>query len=402
MALLSWMIRPKAMLLSVLLSSCWGSGQTLSGIVFRHANVVDVRSGEVRHDVCVVVAQERIVSVGRDCGTAPRSARLVNARNEFLIPGLWDMHVHSNGDEQALKAMLAAGITGVRDMGGDLQKLSRARRAISAGEWQGPTLMFAGPMLEGPPGRQDTDTWIVRTPAEAQQAVSELAGAKVDFIKVHDHLSREVYFAIAAAAKAHALPFAGHVTEVVSPVEASNAGQASVEHFEFLPKECVPQLGTNRLSLDCESSAASSLSQLARNGTFLDPTLQSFRYFAPERWEQIRKGFRGVAGEIRRAHVAILAGTDWSGYLRSKGASAGWCLHDELGILVEEGFTPLEALQAATLNPAIFFGFQRTAGTIEPGKNADLVLLASNPLADIRNTRKVAGVVVRGRFVLSR
>jgi imidazolonepropionase-like amidohydrolase len=386
--------------LSALLHCCCAWCQGPSTIVIVHVNVVDVRSGDVDQDVCVVVEKSRILSVGKTCGMTPRPRRVINGRSEYLIPGLWDMHVHSEGDGTVLKSMLGAGITGVRDMGGDVQKLAKARKAIKSGELDGPTLLFAGPMLEGPPAKADEGTWLVQNSAEADRDVSRLSESGVDFIKVHDHLSREVYFSIANAAKRHGLPFAGHVSEWISPIEASEAGQASIEHFEFLPKPCVPLLGAKNLPVECESQAIGSiLRELAKNGTFLDLTLQSFQYWVPAQWLKTLEGTKRLVRQIRTAKVRILAGTDWSTYLESRGALPGWCLHDELEILVRAGFTPLEALQAATLNPAVFFGMETSEGTVEPGKAANLVLLRANPLMDIRNTRTIAAIFANGRSI---
>jgi imidazolonepropionase-like amidohydrolase len=379
------------------------SGQTPSDLTIVHANVVDVRTGSVENDATVVISGSKIKAVlfGKS-SKAATGARVVDAHGGYLIPGLWDMHVHSEGDNRVLRLMLASGITGIRDMGGDVYKLAEARRHIEARDWDGPRVLFAGPMLEGPPGESDDDMWIEHTPEEGQRAVASLAALHVDFIKVHDHLSRDVYFAIASAAKKARLPFAGHVTASISPLEASDAGQASIEHFEFLPKVCVPLLGEKaagdeRLPDDCtRASTEALLRHLAANGTWLDPTLQSFRFFAPLQWKQILAGFNEIGGQIRSEHIRMLAGTDWSEFLETKGARPGWCLHDELDLWVAVGFTPLQALQAATLNPAIFLAMEDSMGTIEAGKVADLVLVQGNPLIDIDNTRRVVAVIARG------
>ena len=378
-------------------------GQTFSDLAIVHANVVDVRTGSVESDATVVISGSKIKAVlpGKSAKIATR-ARVIDAHGGYLIPGLWDMHVHSEGDKRVLRLMLASGITGIRDMGGDVYKLAEARHHIEAEDWDGPRLLFAGPILEGPPGQSDNDMWIVHTPEEAQRAVASLAALHVDFIKVHDHLGRDVYFAIARAAKKTGLPFAGHVTASISPLEASDAGHASIEHFEFLPKVCVPLLGNmavrdEHLPDDCtHASTEALLRHLAGNGTWLDPTLQSFRYFAPLQWKQILAGFNEIGGQIRAEHIRMLAGTDWSEFLESKEARPGWCLHDELDLWVAVGFTPLQALQAATLNPAIFLAMEDSIGTVEAGKVADLVLVQGNPLIDIGNTRRVVAVIARG------
>jgi imidazolonepropionase-like amidohydrolase len=142
------------------------------------------------------------------------------------------------------------------------------------------------------------------------------------------------------------------------------------------------------------------LQKLAQNGTWLDPTIQSFRYFAPTQWTAIFAGFQKVSAQIRANKVPILAGTDWSSFLNEKGAQPGRCLYDELAFLVEAGFSPAEVLRAATLNPALFFGLSNSLGAIQVGKIADLVLLEADPLQDIHNTTRIAAVIQKGRLVL--
>jgi imidazolonepropionase-like amidohydrolase len=159
-------------------------------------------------------------------------------------------------------------------------------------------------------------------------------------------------------------------------------------------------VGDERLPSDCaHASTEALLRHLAGNGTWLDPTLQSFRYFAPLQWKQILAGFNEIGGQIRAEHIRMLAGTDWSTFLERKGAHPAGCLHDELDLLVAVGFTPLQALQAATLDPAIFLAMEDSIGTIEAGKFADLVLVQGNPLIAIGNSRRIVAVIARGVFL---
>jgi imidazolonepropionase-like amidohydrolase len=303
-----------------------------------------------------------------------------------------------------LHLLLANGITGVRDMGGDIAKLADARRRIDSRELVAPRLVFAGPMLKGPPSEADEETWIIHSPEEAWHAVERLVELHVDFIKVHDNLAREAYRAIAAASKEKGISFVGHVSASMTPAEASDLGQKSIEHFEFVPKPCgvlfesatVPRhvpFGCDPQSLD------SLLHRFASNGTWLDPTVQSFRYFAPKQWSAIFSEFRELVPLVRQNHVSILAGTDSSTFLEEKGDLPGVSLHDELGLLVDAGFTQAEALRAATLNPAVFLGLSDSLGTIEPKKIANLVLTDANPLQDIRNTERITVVISEGRYL---
>jgi imidazolonepropionase-like amidohydrolase len=376
-------------------------------IAVTHVTIIDVRSGSTTPDMSVLITGNRISAIGPSKETPlPAQAREIDVHGQFLIPGLWDMHVHSDGDSRALARLLASGITGVRDMGGDISKLAETRRRINSGDLPGPQIRFAGPRLNGPPAQPDSDVLVIHSADEARRAVNSLADQHVDFIKVHDGLSRDSFLAIVAAAKSRDLPFEGHVPESMTPLEVSDLGQKSIEHLEFVPKSCHARFesGTGsiprNLPAGCEPQSLDSLfHHFEQNGTWLDPTIQSFRYWAPTQWNAIFVGFRELVPSIRANHVSILAGTDWSGFLEEKGALPGICLHDELELLVEAGFTRLEAIQAATLNPAVFFGLSDSLGTVETGRIADLVLLEGNPLVDIRNTKRIAAVFSKGKLL---
>jgi imidazolonepropionase-like amidohydrolase len=391
------------------LSAVQGAVGSQSKIAITHVSVIDVRAGTIKKDMTVLIVGGRISAVR----TAKRNERpptkdmeVIDGRGKYLIPGLWDMHAHSDGDDRVLRLFIAYGITGIRDMAGDAAKLAVARRRIMSGELTGPRLVFSGPMLEGPPSQADDWTWIIHSPEEARQAVDRLVELRVDFVKVHDGLSRQSYLAIAAASKEKGISFVGHVPASMTPAEASDLGQKSIEHLEFVPKSCHavldsiaggapanPPSGCDPQSLD------DLLHRFAQNATWLDPTIQSFRYWAPTQWSAIFSEFRELVPSIRQNHVSILAGTDSSAVLEQKGDPPGTSLHDELALFVDAGFAPSEALRAATLNPALFLGLSDSQGTIEAGKVANLVLLQANPLEDIRNTGRIVAVISEGRYL---
>jgi hypothetical protein len=275
--------------------------------------------------------------------------------------------------------------------------------------------------------------------AEAQQAVSTLKGRGVDFVKVQDTLPRELYRAIVDESKRQHLPFAGHIPPSIRAVETADAGQASIEHlggqflgvllgcsrretalheeqqstFEAIRKAleegqspAKPHLRAPFISAVLESydddKAARLFARFVERHTWHCPTLVTLKTL----WHDNREGLGeenlehgekvyarnlAVVRAMQRTGVQFLAGTD--GPLASAAR-----VHDELEALVEAGLTPLEALQTATRGPASFLGLS-SLGTIEEGKAADLVLLEANPLDDIRNTRKVSAVVIRGRLL---
>jgi imidazolonepropionase-like amidohydrolase len=274
---------------------------------------------------------------------------------------------------------------------------------------------------------------------EARDAVQLLAKRGVDFIKVHAHLSRESYFAIADQAKKQGLPFAGHVTQGVSAAEASDAGQKSIEHVNEggLLLDCSSEEAELRKNFDQQrwldtydaGRCQALFERFRHNGTWQDPTVVALRAFSdmdeerrrndpllkyvPKKMRAIQEQYfemffknrseeeRTVAkriygkqleivGQMNRSGLRVLTGTDV--------AMSGFGVHDEMELLVNAGLTPIQALQAATRNPAEFLGRLDSVGTVEIGKTADLLLLEADPLADIRNTRKIPAVVVRGKL----
>ncbi len=324
-------------------------------LLFEHAAVIDATGAPPRADVSVLVRDGLIARIGPGV-EAPAGATVVDASGKFLIPGLWDMHVHlSGGFEPSFRALLRSGITGIRDMysgmaPGDYQRWRNTPvsvRMVVAG-------LIGGPSLKPAPGAIPA-----ANEDDARTAFRLLAASGAEFIVVGKDLSREAYLAVAAEARRIGAAFAGEVPSSIRPEEAAAEGQLSLEGL--------PPAGT-------------SLDAIAEHGTWITPLLG-----------KASSEEREIAAEIRRAGIGILAGTD--------SAALGTSLHEELALLVEAaGLTPMEALQTATRNPAFYFGTLPLMGTLEVGKVADIVVLDANPLEDIRNTRKIDSVVMRGRY----
>lgn len=414
-------------------------------LVFEHVTVIDATGAPAQPDMTVVVADGRIAALGK-AGTValPKDAEVVDATGKFLIPGLWDMHAHLAGAE-FLPLCVANGVTGVRDMHAFLPALVFYwRQQTAAGKMLGPHIVAAGALVDGPKPRWPAAV-IATNEQEGREAVRSLKQRGADFIKVYDKLPRPAYFAIADEAKKHGLPFAGHVPVAVSVVEASDAGQKSIEHLTGVLLACAAdeadlrkefseqwnvRLQVKALAGYREDKAQALFARFVKNGTWHCPTLTVLRALAflddkeftadervkyitpylrnmlypkgtiasPEEFADRKKVFRkylAVVGAMRKAGVALLAGTDTP----NPYCFPGFSLHDELGLLVQAGLTPMEALQAATRNPAQYLGRSKELGTVEAGKIADLVLLDANPLADIGNTRRVAAVVVGGKLL---
>jgi imidazolonepropionase-like amidohydrolase len=324
------------------------------------------------------------------------------------------------------------------------------RDAVAAGKTLGPRIVAAGALVDGP-----TPVWPgaikTTTPDEGRAAVRRLKGMKADFVKVYSSLPPDVYRAVVAEAKAQGLPVAGHCPELVSVVEASDAGQRSVEHLmgvhlacskdeaalrkelaaalegkEKLDLRAVGRVGEKAADSYDPDKAKAVYAKFVANRTWQCPTLvvirqigglgpdpvkdDAVRYMTPfvrDMWkrminpfarESFKRGYDGRLKMVRAMHAAgvpLLAGTDCT----NPHTYPGFSLPVELELLVGCGLSPAEALRTATLNPAKFFGEEKTAGTVEAGKRADLVLLEADPLAKVGNVRAVAGVVANGRYL---
>lgn len=443
---------------SFLLASQQGPTSTLQSIVLTHVTVIDTTGAPAKPDMTVVIIGDRIREIANsETIRPPKNAETVDATGKFLIPGLWDMHVHWY-DKDYLPLFVANGVTGVRQMFGTPEHYLW-RKEIEAGQLVGPHMLIASPIVDGPkpvwPG-----SIAVSNASEGRQAVVEIKQSGADFVKVYSLLPRDAYFAIADESKKEGIPFEGHVPDSISVEEASNAGQKTIEHLTGVLNACSSRQAELRglgqeaedqppsarfagpkyrerqeLALDTYSPERAEIlfGELKKNQTWQCPTLTVLRSWADsdapsftndprlkymprdiasswdpkadtflkaktaDDWALSKKVFSKeleIVGAMQRAGVPILAGTD----TLNPFCFPGFSLHDELGLLVQSGLTPLQALQAATLQPARFLGREKDFGTIAPGKIADLVLLDANPLDDIGNTRTISAVVFGGKL----
>ncbi|MGI4886887.1 MAG: amidohydrolase family protein [Janthinobacterium lividum] len=418
-----------------------------------HVNVVDVATGQIKPDQTVVIAGKRIAKVGPTTGPAPRRGRVVDASGQYLIPGLWDMHTHvyfdgtaSAGTQLILPLLVANGVTGIRDMGSALDSILWARAAVASHRLLGPRMVVSGPMLDGPKSPYQASIAIA-TAEDGRRAVALLKARGVDFIKIQSLVPRAAYFAIAQAAQAAGLPIEGHVPDAVRATEAVAAGQRSFEHLIGIFEASstaedqyvagAPKLPARLLATYDPAHEASIVQLLGQHrevwqcptlfwerGQWLvdsiawrqDPDLgYAGASWVAQRWPKAQLGIArtldtdplavrarfvrhelAIVRKLHAAGVGFLAGTDMpAGVDLVPGVS----LHLELQRFVAAGFTPLEALQTATLNPATFYHRRQDFGTVQAGKLADLVLLSANPLLDIANTRKITGVLADGQYL---
>jgi len=392
-------------------------------VAFVHANVVPMDSDRALRDQTVLVSQGRIRSVGPTASTpVPPGARRIDCAGGWLSPGLADMHVHVYLPEE-LTLYAVNGVTTVFNLDGRPAHLGWRKR-IASGELLGPWLYSAGPMFNRP-----------RSPQEAVAEVDRQAAAGYDAVKIYNQVSAAEYPALTAEAHEKNLVLVGHVAREPG-FEAAMAAHQSIAHAEeflytfFNPNhenDVAHPLDASRIPRAVALTKESGVSVIATliafhnivrqatdvrdylrdpNLAYLPPSTRAqleparntyANRFEPEVVKALAVDYEFQRKLVKALHdggVPILTGTDasWLG-------APGFCLHDEIAILQDLGFTPYEAIRAATVDPARFLRHEADFGTIQPGRRADLILTRSNPLEDARRLRDAEGVMVHGRWI---
>jgi imidazolonepropionase-like amidohydrolase len=448
-----------ALCAAVLLLPYQAAAREKADVLIRHAAVVDVEHARISSDQAVATKGDRIVAVGNDAKIAAAwgAARQIDGKGRFLIPGLWDMHVHFGGGTELVeenKALLplyvAYGVTTVRDCSGDLANdVLNWRREIAEGKLFGPRLLSSGPKIEGikPVWKGTLETG---SEADVDHAVAKLVALNVDFVKITDNtLAPELFLYAVRKARAAGLRVSGHIPMALTVGQVVDAGISSIEHLSYAHKagakdeaRIAADVASGRIdraeawaqvnaSFD-QATAMASYAKLRDRNVFVTPTINIERILAfldsedhskdgflayvgpglrktfqwridraakatPDEISERHREYRQTAAVLpllEKAGVTIMAGTD-AGYLNSFDYPAIG-LHQELAMYVENGLTPAEALAAATRAGPKWFGVLDRYGSVEVGKQADLVLLDANPLVDIHATSAINTVVLRG------
>jgi imidazolonepropionase-like amidohydrolase len=415
-------------------------------LVIRDATVIDCSGRPPRSGMSILIIDGQIREIAPSSRLrTPGNAQVLDAHGKYLIPGLWNMHVHLGAyadGKPALADYLAEGVTGVRDMGSPLEDILKLRKETAEGTIVGPDLVVAGPIVQGPLPFKMPVFISVKDPSAARQTVDTLRSSGVDFIKVQDAIPHDIYLAVAEQSRRDGLPFVGHIPPTVLPEEASDLGQHSIEHLNgrfwgllvgsskdesalhaeelqmyddilnALNRHSPPPLAnmqaafTKRLVESYDENKASSLmSRFKKNDTWQCPTLVVLptlwagnAQYSPEDllWaDRLITKNAAFIPLMQKSGIGLLAGTDLPPNAK------GGTIHDELAALVVAGLTPMQALQTATTQPARFLERSNSLGTIEVGKIADLVLLDADPLDDIHNTARISAVILHGHIVSS-
>jgi imidazolonepropionase-like amidohydrolase len=449
------------LLVALLIAASFSLAEPSTQLAITHVTLIDATGRPPQPDQTVLINAGRITAVGAAATIkVPKTARTIDASGKFLLPGFWDMHVHlagvtadpSWGKQVLLPLLLANGVTGVRDMGGDLDALLSWQRDAESGALLAPHIVAAGPFLAAS-GEKTPEQYPVHNAEEARAAVDNLKKRGASFIKIISMPSRDAFFAVADESKKQNIPFAGHLPFEIGAIEASDAGMRSIEHLlysgfalSFSSNEANLRPRLVRAEKNGDSAAweqiaheadatyspekaAALIQTLKKNGTWVTPTLASLDITShPENWKldehllafvppamakQWRDSFTDERMKQRAAWLARQAANDWklTGELHHAGVPLlvgsdsldpfvfpGDSFHHELAELVRAGFTPMEAIQAGTHGAAKFLGRDKDLGTVETGHAADLVLLSANPVENIANTRKVWAVIRNGGY----
>jgi imidazolonepropionase-like amidohydrolase len=420
-------------------------------------SVVDTRTGHVLENRTVIVEGGHITRVALASEVVlPSGAQVFDARGRWILPGLIDMHVHgSSRPDVPLALYVANGVTSVRDLGGHVTLLRRVRREVESETRVGPRLFFVGPILDGDPPMAPSISIVVDTPARAVSAVNFLVDQSVNAIKVYNGISAPVLQAIVRTARRRHVPVVGHVPRALTASRAVEIGMDVIEHSPIRAADLEAWGVLTRSDIDTIHTSASVtvreamvwqhvdlktpqvgalVAQLAAAKVFLDPTLSvdefDSLFLYPGQASHPNNRFlkrslvdealgaehhmlkvpgdleaaarsgvekrRAFINVCHRAGVRIVAGTDGP----SIGSLApGFGLHRELELLVMAGFTPLDALRAATFDAAAALGHERNLGVIEEGKLADVVIVRADPRLNIAHAAQIEAVVLRGQLL---
>jgi cytosine/adenosine deaminase-related metal-dependent hydrolase len=405
------------------------------------AMVFEPRSGTTLPGRTVLIEGERIAAVGPDGEVVvPEEATRIDAAGKTVLPGLWDMHTHLSEVDGVLQ--LAAGVTSVRDLANDVERVTGLRAAWNSGEALGPRVILAG-FLDGPGPFAGPSKALVATEAEALSWIERYAGLGYEQVKVYSSLDPALLPPIARAARERGLRLSGHVPRGLTAAQAVELGFDELQHANFLflnfwadagidtrTPARFTEVGARAAALDLASpEVARFIELLAERQIEVDPTLAVFEAMFTARPGEVSPGYRAVAdrfpaqvrrgflgggltppagldptyrasfrrllemvSRLYRAGVPLLAGTD---------GLAGFTLHRELELYAEAGIPPPQVLRIATLAAAETTGRATRLGTVEPGKLADLIVVAGNPAADIADIRKVELTIKGGTLYRS-
>ena len=392
-------------------------------VILEGASLIDGTGSPPRNDSVIILKDERILTV-TDRGNYtdyPKDSEIVNLTGRFLIPGLFDMHAHVAGvldssynqtvSENTLKALLDNGITTIRNPAGPTKESVALRDAVAAGQIKGPQIFTAGRLINGLPFPTRFVETIANTEAEVREEVKRQADAGVDYVKLYVGLYPNLVKTAIDEAHNQGIKAIGHLY-LTSWTDAANLGIEALTHgvpvSPFLlskdKREIFIENGRGPFDhflwlnlVDLNSTEINEMiNALVKNKVPVDPTLTIYEAMLKDDlqnqylWSKVLQ-----LTKILYDHgVTIMSGTDIPNF----GLIPGTSLHHELELLVKAGINPLNVIKIATSNAAEALGILDDVGTIEAGKQADMIILNANPIRNIRNIGAIEGVVEDGQF----
>jgi imidazolonepropionase-like amidohydrolase len=407
-----------------------GAARGAPGVqAFVGATLIDGTGRPEVKDSVVVVEGDRIVAAGaRGQVAIPVGATTIDVSGKTIIPGLWDMHAHLEQVEQGV-VYLAAGVTTVRDLGNIMGFITGIRDAIDAGKGIGPRVLVEGIVDGG--GDAAIGTVRIRTKEDIAPTIDDLKKQGCVDVKIYSSVDPALVKPIVAYAHAHGMGVVGHVPIGMTSQQAIDAGYDSISHINYLFDVLLPDKVRRALSreqrflriasLDLASPAvARELGSLVAHHVVIDDTLALYEQLLHTEADDAKREpgiatlprelratlgsvepslatpadaafakYLALLGELHKRGVVVVPGTDIT--------VPGYSLLRELELYVQVGFTPMEAIQAATIVAARFMHREKELGSVEPGKRADLVVLGGDPLVDIANVRRTFMVVAQGK-----
>lgn len=443
------------LLLVIICFSCKNQGKQEFDVLIYNANIVDVESGKIITNQLVGITSDTIRLVKNSYERHNYTAKkMLDAKNKFLMPGLWDMHVHFRGgdsliqeNKEFLSLFLAYGITSVRDAGGDITPIVLEwKKEISEHTLEGPTIFSSGPKLDGiKPAWPGSIT--VSDSTEVIKALDSLQKLHVNYVKMYDgSLTKQSFYQIIEEAEKRNLKTTGHMPLSADILKAIDLGLDGTEHMYYTLKATSPladslsqlNLGYGMMDEIIDSYdlqlATQVFSKMAKNNFYVTPTLHigktlseiletdhtkdsllnyvgagiqktyQGRIESAKRSKKQGNTMRQKLGEVTNsmmkpmyiAGVNLLAGSD-SGAFNSY-VYPGESLHQELQSLVAAGLTPQEALTTSVINGPKFFDLLEFYGGVQEGKIADLIILKGNPLQNIQHTTKLLYLIKNSRL----
>ena len=443
-------------LIFILIIAC-NSSRESTDVLILNATILDVKSGEKISNQMIAISGDTIKAVlNMEERKKFQASETIDARGNFVMPGLWDMHVHFRGGDTLAEAnkillplFLAHGVTTVRDAGGDLTlHVLNWRKKVAAGTLDGPSIFTSGPKLDGPNPAWPGSIEVAKL-EDISAALDSLDRLEVDYVKMYDgSLSKEVFYGIIEAAEERGYKTTGHMPMSASLMEGVELGLDGSEHLYYVMKACSPKADSltlanpgygmmNEIIASYDPGLAQKIfDELQERQVYITPTLHIGKTLAevlevdhsrdsllPYISDGIIDTYRGRIQSAKRARsagnavrermekksmemirpmfdagVPIMAGSDCGPY--NSFVYPGESLQQELERFVASGLTPVEALQTSVVNGPAFFNLQEKYGSVEKGKTADILILKKDPFLDIRNLKEVSTVITKGRVYL--